>query len=187
MARAVRDDVSDETGARKRFRDFANGKKASRHRKIAFGSGNDSRKCATSKKKDDFPKRGLDRRSKAEECRGRREKATLSSRKSSARGSKSIDRENRGKRGFAGGFGAIRRSKTLRSDEQSLLELRTKRNFARIARKTTFPERGPDARNPVTITHTSSKKAPKSGERRAVRNEGGVREQRIRPRWRVCF
>ena len=117
MARAVFDDVIDEKRVGKRFRDFENLKKALLHLTNAFGSGNDSRKWATSKKNNDFPKRGPDRQSKAEGRRGRREEATMSSRESSGRGSKSIDRENRGKRRFAGVFGAIRRSKTLRGVE----------------------------------------------------------------------
>ena len=117
MARAVRDDVSGENGVAKRFRDFANAEKDSRHRKIAFGSGNDSRKWEISKKKDDFPKKGLDRLSKEEGRAGRRDIATLSSRTSSARVSKSIDAENRGENGASRAFSALRRSRTLRNVE----------------------------------------------------------------------
>ena len=41
-----------------------------------------------------------------------------------------------------------------------------------------FRKGAPDARNPVTITRMTSKKAPTSGQRVVLRNEGRVRGQR---------
>ena len=150
MARAVHDDVIDENGVGKRFRYFANKKGASLHRKIAFRSGSDSRRRATSKKKDDFPKRGLDRQLKVEGCYAKKRPCRRESRPRAFR-NRSISRtfENRTSRAFSARF-----------DDRNRFEATNKssRNFERSetlpesVEKRRFPKRAPTRKKGQTLS-----------------------------------